>query len=182
MLNDDSSSLKTALVAMMFNYFHEISGRTRIQKMLYLVNMSGWNIINDYLFYQYGPYSEWLKRDLETLVQNKFISEETQDSDDYTKTIYKYSSTKAGRKFFDGIIKVIDRDLFAKTRSLLMKLNNYSTDDLEIMASLLYLSKSDPSKSHDKLIQLVKLYKPRFPDSKIRKNLEVFEIIKGQAN
>lgn len=174
LLNDDISLNKKALVFLMFNHYDVIYGRTRIQKMLYLANQIWDEVISDYLFYEYGPYSEWLKRELEILRQNNFVSEDHTESGD-ENLIYTYRLTKDGKEFFDKIIKSIDSNLVDKTKSLFRELNEFSTDDLEIITSLLFLKRSDPAKDEEKLINLVKLYKPRFEADKIKNNYKKLE-------
>ncbi len=170
---------KTGLLLLLLDHFKEIKGRTRIQKMLYLTNQIGWNIINDYHFYQYGPYSEWVKRELDTLVERGLIKEDKQEDKFDEKTIYEYKITQDGSKYLQTI-SLQPSDLVTKTKRFLDELKSYRTDDLEIMTSLYFLKKSDPEiETNERLVKFVKLYKPRFDEPKIEKNLLVFQLIEN---
>ena len=79
--------LKAALLLFLLDYYGEISGRTRIQKMMYLTNLIGWNAVKDYHFYQYGPYSSWLKRALDLYVKRNLIEEKQEQLDDEKNTL-----------------------------------------------------------------------------------------------
>lgn len=166
---------KTGLLLLLLDHFKEIKGRTRIQKMLYLTNQIGWNVIKDYHFYQYGPYSDWLKRELDLLVQRGLI-EETEENTFDDKTLYGYKITDDGLKYLKTIN--LPSDLVGKTKVFLDELKGFRTDDLEIMTSLYFLRKSDPEIDTDeRLVKFIKLYKPRFDLPKIEKNLAVFKLM-----
>ena len=167
---------KTGLLLLLLDHFKEIKGRTRIQKMLYLTNQIGWNAIKDYHFYQYGPYSEWLKRELDILVQQGLIEEKQENISD-EKTLYEYKITPDGSKYLQTI-NLQPSDLVTKTKNFLDQLKNYRTDDLEIMTSLYFLRKSDPEIDTDeRLVKFIELYKPWYDSKKIEKNLEVFKLM-----
>ena len=167
---------KTGLLLLLLEHFKEIKGRTRIQKMLYLTNQIGWNAIKDYHFYQYGPYSEWLKRELDLLVQQGLIEEKEENTSD-AKTLYEYKITADGSKYLQTI-NLQPSDLVTKTKNFLDQLKNYRTDDLEIMTSLYFLRKSDPEIDTDeRLVKFIKLYKPWYESKQIEKNLEVFKLM-----
>jgi uncharacterized protein YwgA len=168
--------MKTALLCLALQHFGEIKGRTRLQKILYLANISGWNAFR-YMFYQYGPYSDGIKDELDSLVQKEIIEEEEADSYD-DKKIYNYTLTPAGEEFAENIVSQIGQpELIEKTQQLFQELSGRTSDDLEIMTSLVFLKKSDPSRTNEKLVSLVKLYKPRFTDDQIKKNLTVFDLL-----
>ena len=64
--------------------------------------------------------------------------------------------------------------LVSKTEKFFDQLSNYRTDDLEIMTSLYHIRKTDPEiDTDDRLVKLIKLYKPWYNSEKIEKNLEV---------
>lgn len=167
---------KTGLLLLLLDHFKEVKGRTRIQKMLYLTNQIGWNAIKDYHFYQYGPYSDWLKRELDMLVQRGLI-EESQENTSDEKTLYGYKITQDGSKYLQTI-NLQPSELVTKTKKFLDELKSYRTDDLEIMTSLYFLRKSDPEIDTDeRLVKFIHLYKPWFDLKKIEKNLVVFKLM-----
>ena len=172
-----SNETKKSLLLLTLDHFKKIKGRTRIQKMLYLTDQIGWNAINDYHFYQYGPYSDWVKRELDILAQSGLIEEDKEEDPYDEKTIYEYKITPDGSKYLQTIIPQ-SSDLVTKTKKFLDKVKSCSTDDLVIMASLYFLRKSDPSiDTNERLVKFVKLYKPSFDLTKIENNLTVFDLI-----
>jgi len=173
----NESITKTALVCLALDHYKELRGRTRLQKILYFANISGWSAIKDYLFYQYGPYSEWVKDELARLVDNELVNEKETESYSDNK-LYNYRLTPDGEEFTKNLINQIERpELIEKTHRLFDDLQRYSSDDLEIASSLVYLKKADPSKDDERLVKLVKLYKRRFSEEQIRKNLAIFDLL-----
>lgn len=171
---------KYALLLFLLNYLGEINGRTRIQKMLYLTDQIGWNAVKDYHFYQYGPYSQWLKRALD-LLENKKLIEEKQEEIDEGKFLYKYKITEIGLKFLQKL-DVDSLKLTDKTTIFLDALKKYRTDDLELMSSLYFIKKSDPEVDTDeKLVKVIHLHKPRFSPEQIEQNLRVFPLMEQYA-
>ena len=169
---------KIGLFCLALSHLDRIVGRTRLQKILYLANLCDWNAIRDYVFYQYGPYSEWLSRELESLVQNEIIQEEREESLIDDRTLYTYRLTDAGRSFANNIINEIrEPKLLSNTRRIFETLNKYTSDNLEIMASLVFLRRADPAKDDDTLVRSIEYYKPRFDEEKIRGNFEVFNLL-----
>lgn len=175
----DLTYRKAAMMSLLLDHLGEVKGRTRVQKLLYLANISGWKCIDDYVFYQYGPYSEWVKRFLETLVQNKAVAEERSDFGK-NRTIYSYQLTGDGKSFAKYTLQktAIDDTLLQRTKNLFDEFNEFSTDELELMSSIAYLKRENPEISDLALISLTKKMKPRFSKSKIKKGLQVFDLLK----
>lgn len=168
---------KTGLLLFLIDHLQEIHGRTRIQKMLYLTDHIGWNVIRDYYFYQYGPYSERMRRELDMLVQEGLINEEEDKIDD-EKTLYKYRMTSDGQSY----LKMIDLQpskLVSKTKEFLAVLSEIKTDDLEIMATLHYIKESEPEADTEELVKFVKSRRPSHKEDRIRENLEVFPLLES---
>ena len=168
--------VKFGLLLHVLDHFVEINGRTRVQKMMYLTNLIGWNAITDYHFYQYGPYSQWVRRALDLLVKKRFI-EEHEEQIDEEKSIYKYKITEIGKKYLKAI-KMDSMELVPKTNSFLDDLQSFNTQDLELMASLYFVRYSDPEIDTDKrLVDVIHLHKPWYKPEKIEKNLKVFSLM-----
>lgn len=169
--------IKSGLLLFLLDHIGEVSGRTRIQKIMYLTNLIGWNAVKDYHFYQYGPFSQWLKKALDLFVKRKLI-EETQEQIDEEKTLYKYKITELG----STLLKKIDFEslpIIDKTKTFLDSLKKYRNDELEIMSSLYFIRKSDPEiDTNDRLVKVIHLHKPWFTLEKIEQNLQVFPLMK----
>lgn len=170
---------KTALLLVVLSHFDRVLGRIRLQKMIYLANLCGWNVIRDHVFYEYGPYSDWISRELQNLVENDFVKEERELDPLDEKTPYEYRLTEAGKSLINQMINEINEpDLIARTQKLLDILREIPSEDLEIMTSLVFLRIADPEKDDDTLVRLVKYYKPRFNEDRIRKAFKIFDILK----
>ena len=160
-----------------------IAGRTKLQKMVYLANECGWNAVRDYVFYQYGPYSKWLSLELDNLKNIGLVDEKTEETRS-ERTVYLYSLTSKGLSILESILKELEEPkLLEKTRGLLRQLTKYESDELEIMASLLYISRDKDLISRDKdlnmddVVKTTLRLKPRFTEEQIRKHLNVFDLI-----
>jgi uncharacterized protein len=168
---------KTALLCLLLEHFGDINGRTRLQKLVYLANLSGWNAFNDYFFHQFGPYSQSVMKEIESLKVNNIVSE-TQIDFTGDRVIYNYQLTELGKGIVRKIMNVLDdKDLIENTKTLLDKFASFSSDDLEVMATLVFLRRADSNKKDNELVTLVELYKPRFGWNQIRRNLKVFDLL-----
>lgn len=153
-----------------------VYGRTKLQKMVYLANECGWNAIRDYVFYQYGPYSEWVTLQLDNLRDTGIVHEESHETEN-ERTVYKYSITEKGSSLLQAILKELNAEqLVKKTEELLEELSKYNSDELEIMASLVLMAK-DKDLDIDGVVRTVHRLKPRFTEEEIRKYVHVFDIM-----
>ena len=165
-----------ALLLLSLESHQVIAGRTKLQKMVYLANECGWNAVRDYVFYQYGPYSKWLSLELDNLKNIGLVDEETTETQS-ERTVYLYSLTSKGLSILESILKELgEPKLLEKTRGLLGQLTKYKSDELEIMASLLYISR-DKDLNMDDVVKITLRLKPRFTEEQIRKHLDVFDLI-----
>ncbi len=153
-----------------------IAGRTKLQKMVYLANECGWNAIRDYVFYEYGPYSKWLSLELENLKNIGFVNEEATETKQDRK-VYRYSLTEKGHAALEIILRELNEPkLVEKTKELLGQLTRFPSDELEIMASLLYISR-DKDLDKEGIVKTTLRLKPRFTEEQIRNHLAVFDLI-----
>jgi uncharacterized protein YwgA len=175
---DDTTMRKAALMSLLLEHLGDVKGRTRIQKLLYLADISGWKCIDDYVFYQYGPYSDWVKRFLEILVKNDAVKENKMEFGK-NRTVYNYRVTQDGKSLVSYFLKkaAVENTLLQRTKSLFGEFDKFSTDDLELMSSLVYLKRENPEIRDPSLISLTKKMKPRFSRQKIRKGLQVFDLL-----
>jgi uncharacterized protein YwgA len=175
---EDSYIGRNALILLSLKAASRLQGRIKVQKILYLSNLCGWNCIKDYRYYNYGPYSDSISTDLETFKRNGWIHEETFGSAD-GKQGHTYYLTSQGQKIADSLAgKIENPGLIKRTTELVEALNNYTSDDLEIMSTLVFLSRSEPNLSERDLISRVVELKPRFDEKQVRGNLRVFRMLK----
>lgn len=108
-----------------------VTGRKKLQKMIYIMKKMDLPFQEKYEFHIYGPYSEELTARVEELCDMGFLSEALEDKGSYVQ--YKYSVTEEGMEFRKVLGKsVLDNPLTAG------KLNAKSGRFLELAATLLY--------------------------------------------
>ena len=96
------------------------------------------------------------------------------------KLAYSYNLTKQGQRVAESLAAKLDSpSLVKKTMSLVKELHGFSSDDLEMMATLVFLRRSEPSLSDSELIDRVVELKPRFERNRIVDNLKAFNILKN---
>ena len=70
-------------------------------------------------------------------------------------------------------------NLIRRSVALINELNRFTSDDLEIMSSLVYLKLSDEGIDDSSLVQLTRSLKPRFSTEKIKSKLSIFRILRS---
>lgn len=178
---DRSRLRRLALITLALDSADHIEGRTKFQKMAYLANLIGWSAF-DFKYHNYGPYSETLATELENMRNNGWIrEEEIGTAQDHV--LYNYSFDTAGRKIKHTFVnKLLDLDpsaekMVKRTRGLIKDLSKFTSEDLEIMATLVFEKRDDPSLDDDHLIERVHELKPQFEVDQIRPGLRVFKIM-----
>ncbi|SFB25952.1 hypothetical protein SAMN04488072_1128 [Lentibacillus halodurans] len=82
-----------------FSAANEVSGRKKLQKMIYILQKCHVPFEEKYQFHFYGPYSEELSLRIEELCNLGFISEEKETKSNYIQ--YHYEITSDGEAFLD---------------------------------------------------------------------------------
>ncbi len=176
-MKTDGNLRRTALLFLLFDHLGEVNGRTKLQKLTYLADLLGWGI-NDHVFYQYGPYSEWVTNKLDSFVENGWVSEKRKVFGEDSRVIYNYKLTDAGRNIANGILgDTDDNELVSKTMKLFDQFSGFKAEDLEIMASLVFLKRSNSSLTNRQLVRLVRRLKPMYSIKHIQESLRVFELL-----
>ena len=143
--------------------------------MVYIVNECGWDAIEDYRWIARGPQSPWLDSQLDAL-KDAGIVDETEESilvgTDNEVGFYCYSLTTEGKSLAKSVFDSInDPKLVDNTLRLLSVLSKYTEEDLEIVSSILYVSR-DKDLDLDGIIRTTHSFRPRFTEEQIRKHLE----------
>lgn len=155
-----------------------INGRTRFQKLVYLVNLCGWDCFPDYKFHHHGPYSETLVDEIKGMKDNEWLLEEEKPIDNGL-VFYKYRASPERQRVLELVIaKYSNHDLAEKTIGLIHQLNEYSSDELEVMASLVFLKRANPDVDGDSLVSQTHELKPRFDEAMIRQQMRIFKTLK----
>ncbi|MBP1969826.1 uncharacterized protein YwgA [Virgibacillus natechei] len=114
-----------------FSVAKEVTGRKKMQKMIYILQKSHVPFEEKYHFHFYGPYSEELTLRIEELCNLGFIGEEKQDKSNYSQ--YQYTINPAGEAFLDQF-HVDMPDISEQVEML----QNRTSRFLELVATMLY--------------------------------------------
>jgi uncharacterized protein YwgA len=129
-------------------YGKPIEGRTRLQKMAFLLkNKYGFPLNFDFKPYYYGPYSEELS-DLVSLLRALGLAEEKTDYFGLGKIRYDYVLTEKGKEYFEKFSKASGKDTkqtIRKLRGCISELSLLSTPELISEAKSLMKIKSETS-------------------------------------
>lgn len=170
LLTNQKVLLRKKLLLSVLSKANVVNGRKKLQKMIYLTNVLGWDVFNDFRFHLYGPYSDHLYYEIQNLIEAKMIEEVK------TGESYSYSITEKGKSLLE-ILNSKKNNLEDKTNNLVGKLDSYSSEDLEIMASLFYISNEFNEISYDEMVEELIERKPYLDKDKVWQSLEIFDII-----
>jgi uncharacterized protein YwgA len=133
-----------------FRQVETISGRKKLQKIVYLLQNQGFDLEMDYSYYHYGPYSAELQAEVEELVENGFVVEER------TSKGYEYHFTEKGAEFLRNLEEQLEFPKVCLDAKQLKLLNEQSSQFLELVSTYAFLLKKDykPEQSLDKTKEL----------------------------
>lgn len=116
-----------------FSKAKQVTGRKKLQKMIYILQQCRVPFEEKYQFHFYGPYSEELTLRVEELCNLNFLKEEKEEKSNYHQ--YHYSITEDGATFLNqfevNIPEIEDR---------ISVLQNCSARFLELVSTVLYFS------------------------------------------
>ncbi len=174
--------LRKALLELVLLSSEGVSGRKRLQKIVYLADSIGWNIFRDYRFHHYGPYSEYLLSEVQNLCALRMIEVHQGTYND--RPLYLHELTEKGHSLLKLLLREIQRrnpSLIKRTNGLVRELNNFSARELEVMASLYYLKRESPSLGKKDLATELKRLKPYIGKSGIEDGFRIFNIMRTFA-
>ncbi|WP_033542008.1 YwgA family protein [Planococcus sp. CAU13] len=108
-----------------------VTGRKKLQKMIYILKKIGVPFQEKYEFHIYGPYSEELTARIEELCDMGFISEQKEDKSSYVQ--YRYTVTEEGLEFRNALGKPV-----LENAEHAIRLNGKSARFLELTATLMF--------------------------------------------
>lgn len=144
----------------------EITGRKKLQKILYILKKLDFPFREKYEFHFYGPYSEELSLQIEELCNLNLLSEVREDKGGYHQ--YRYSLTQEGERFLSYYELQMDG-----LKDLTGELNAQSSRFLELVSTLLFFD----DLPRDLLIEKVKVVKQKqnYSDEEIESALTYIE-------
>lgn len=116
-----------------FSKAHDVTGRKKLQKMIYILQKCNVPFGEKFQFHFYGPYSEELTLRIEELCNLHLLEEIKEDKGNYYR--YNYTITADGDAFlseFDLDMPVIDKGI----KLLQIETSRF----LELVATILYFS------------------------------------------
>lgn len=108
-----------------------ITGRKKLQKMMYIAKKLEYPVKEKYEFHIYGPYSEELTARVEELCHMGFLSEQVEDKGAYTQ--YAYTTTTESAAFME-LAPELDRPF----SECISQMKEKSSRFLELVSTLFY--------------------------------------------
>lgn len=153
-----------------FSIANDVTGRKKLQKMIYILQKSQIPFAEKFQFHFYGPYSEELTLRMEELCNLEFLNEMKEDKGNYYQ--YKYEITDAGQTFLDQF--ELDMPNIAGQIELL---KGKSSRFLELTATMLFFDDLSKQEVEDK-VHIVKP-KQKYTEDEMA---EAWEFIKQISN
>ena len=120
-----------AKIVQFISLANEVTGRKKLQKMIYIAKKMDFPFVEKYELHMYGPYSEELTLRVEELCEMGFLAEQCIDKGSYVQ--YTYNVTEEGTGFLDTA-----ETPHASLSTCIDRLNGKSSRFLELVSTLLY--------------------------------------------
>ncbi|TMN22036.1 YwgA family protein [Lentibacillus cibarius] len=133
-----------------FSEAKEVTGRKKLQKMIYILQKCDFPFEEKYQFHFYGPYSEELSLRTEELCNLGFLTERKEEKSNYFQ--YHYQITGDGLDF----LRQFQMDMPEMTEQIAM-LKEKSSRFLELVSTILYFD----GLSRDEAVEKVHTVKPK---------------------
>lgn len=153
-----------------FQIAKEVTGRKKLQKMIYILQKSKVPFEEKYQFHFYGPYSEELTLRVEELCNLGFLDETREDKASYFQ--YHYHVTPEGESFLEQFTLDMP-EMDGKIDLLKSKSSRF----LELVSTMLYFEHLPESEQIEKLHQVKP--KQNFTEEEINEALKFIEQIRG---
>lgn len=166
MLNEHAKLMKV------FSSSGEITGRKKLQKMIYIAKKINLPFYEKYDFHFYGPYSEELTLRIEELCNLGFLNEMHEKKGGYFQ--YRYSLTEAGEEFLANY----EPDM-PPMEECMQDLNGQSARFLELVSTVLYFDSLEKEEVKEKVFTLKS--KQKYTEEEISQAYEYIEAIRTKA-
>lgn len=152
-----------------FDVANEVTGRKKLQKMIYILQKCKVPFEEKYQFHFYGPYSEELTLRMEELCNLGFINEVKEDKSNYYQ--YNYAITDNGQKFLEQFSLEMP-----EIKDQVESLKGKSSRFLELVSTILYFD----DLSRDDIIEKIHTVKPKqnFTEEEINEAWKYIELLK----
>ncbi|MFJ8263137.1 YwgA family protein [Rummeliibacillus sp. NPDC094406] len=122
----------------------QVTGRKKLQKMVYIAKKMQFPFHEKYHFHIYGPYSEELTLRVEELCTMGFLTEQMEDKGSYVQ--YCYKVTDKGKDFSNALCE--EQQNLGQIVDIL---NNKSARFLELVSTLLYFDELPKNEQIEKI-------------------------------
>lgn len=133
-----------ARIVQLISLANEVSGRKKLQKIIFILKKMNFPFVEKYELHMYGPYSEELTLRIEELCEMGFIAEKCMDKGHYVQ--YSYHVTKEGTSFLE--VAAIPP---ATLQESVEALNDKSSRFLELVSTLLYFDELERNEQIEKV-------------------------------
>lgn len=150
----------------------EITGRKKLQKMIYIAKKINFPFQERFQFHFYGPYSEELTLRVEELCNMGFLNEVKEKKGGYYQ--YRYTLTDNGREFLS--LNEVDMPLL---QVCLEDMNDQNARFLELVSTVLYFDNLPKEEVANKVFTLKS--SQRYTDAEIDEAYEYIAALKEKA-
>ncbi|MEY9870124.1 uncharacterized protein YwgA [Peribacillus sp. B2I2] len=150
----------------------EISGRKKLQKIVYIAKKLSFPFHEKFQFHFYGPYSEELTLRIEELCEMGYLNEVREKKAGYYQ--YCYSITDAGQDFLS-----IQEVEMPALEACLLDMNEQNARFLELVSTVLYFDTLEKEEVTEKLFTLKS--KQKYTLEEIDEAYEYIEQLKTKA-
>lgn len=150
----------------------EVTGRKKLQKMIFIAKKMQFPFDEKYELRMYGPYSEELTLRIEELCQMGFLKEEHMDKGSYVQ--YKYNVTEEGIQFSERVhVEKVQLERFIEMMQV------KSSRFLELVSTLLYFDYLEKEAQIEK-VHIVK-NKLKFSEGEMNEAFNFIDELEQQA-
>lgn len=147
-----------AKIVQFISLAEEVTGRKKLQKMIYIAKKMKFPFVEKFELHMYGPYSEELTLRIEELCEMGFLQEERVDKGSYVQ--YKYNVSEEGERFLETAKPAPER-LSGFIEGMQVQTSRF----LELVSTLLYFDHFAREKQIEK-VHIVKS-KLKFSDAEM---------------
>ncbi|MDQ1143510.1 uncharacterized protein YwgA [Bacillus sp. SORGH_AS 510] len=166
MLKDHAKLMQAILVS------GEITGRKKLQKMIYIAKKVEFPFQERFQFHFYGPYSEELTTRVEELCNMGFLNEVKEKKGGYFQ--YRYTLTDAGKEFLN--MNEVEMPFL---QDCLVDMNAQNARFLELVSTVLYFDNLPKEEVANKVFTLKS--SQRYTEAEIDEAYQYIESLKAKV-
>jgi uncharacterized protein YwgA len=150
----------------------EITGRKKLQKMIYIAKKISFPFQERFQFHFYGPYSEELTLRVEELCNMGFINEVKEKKGGYMQ--YRYTLTDSGKDFLS-----VNEVAMPSLPDCLADMNEQNARFLELVSTVLFFENLTKEEVHEKISKVKS--KQRYTNAEIEAAFDYIHTLQEKA-